>query len=337
MADHNPFYPYKTLGCNVKSRDASECASTTGPLEECREPMKMWEEIKRNGFLSTPHGSVPTPKQWETLRQNKNGAPKKKAKNGMREQTKKLMNISAPSGLLAGLNPGIIYHVRNTKQVRSIIDNVVISERLDGQIENKNIGHEESNNKGGLKRLRDFRHYDEQTSDVLLHEADPLALKLSSAVNTVSEDTNSGSKEEFSASHDNISSLSVKALRRSRKRVRNTIQRDLPVIFSKDFSSNQENDPHFSQPQSADATSDIARWRAIFCNMDKALLDEGEQLENRLSQVKEMQLHCERGLQYVSPTAFPRSNPMDNSRKNAVSLFKGGSSSLLHSPILNQL
>ncbi|KAK1271548.1 hypothetical protein QJS04_geneDACA005831 [Acorus gramineus] len=283
MADHNPFYPYKKLGCNVKSRDASECASTTGPLEECREPMKMWEEIKRNGFLSTPHGGVPTPKQWETLRRNKNGAPKKKAKNGMHEQTKKLMNIAAPSGLLAGLNPGIIYHVRNMKQVRSIIDNVVTSERLD--------------------------------------EADPLALKLSSAVNTVSEDTNCSSKEEFSGNHDNISSLSVKAatiacrwlslihqdirgrlaaLRRSRKRVRNTIQRDLPVIFSKGFSSNQENGPQFSQPQSA--TSDIA--------------------ENRLSQVKEMQLHCERGLQYVSPTAFPQSNPLDNSRPTKAEIIE---------------
>ncbi|XP_039135826.1 uncharacterized protein LOC120273263 [Dioscorea cayenensis subsp. rotundata] len=59
--EHNPFYPYKKLG-QVKSTDTSECGSTTGPVEES-EPLRMWKEMKQNGFLSSSHGGIPMPKQ----------------------------------------------------------------------------------------------------------------------------------------------------------------------------------------------------------------------------------------------------------------------------------
>ncbi|KAL9677061.1 hypothetical protein QQ045_005288 [Rhodiola kirilowii] len=41
-----------------------------------------------------------------------------------------------------------------------------------------------------------------------------------------------------------------------------------------------------------------ARWSSLFSQMETALSEEEKQLEDWLSQVKEMQLHCERGLQH---------------------------------------
>lgn len=73
------------------------------------------------------------------------------------------------------------------------------------------------------------------------------------------------------------------ALRRSKKRVRAVITTELPLLVSREFSSNQENDlqminstaGHFDQA-SADAHS--VRWNTLFGQMDKALSEEEGQL-----------------------------------------------------------
>ncbi|KAK1265391.1 hypothetical protein QJS04_geneDACA017004 [Acorus gramineus] len=329
---YDPFHPLK------KSRLASERASNKGSLEEIGDPMRLWKEIKNNGFLSISHGCAPEPKRRGGARRSKGSAPKKKSIHGMYEQASRPLKITAPIGLLNGLNPGIIKNVRNTKQVRSIIDSLLRSEMLDGQFENENIGQSVRGviNKEAPGSFKP-RHDDEQTSDVLegtfhggpsiasyhasKHEADSLKLNLAP------ENTSCISVEEFSAHHKSNDTRSVKAatvacqwldllhqdirgrlaaLRRSRKRVRTTIQRDLPVLFSKDFLPNQENDSH--------TASDIARWKAIFAHMEKALSDEGKHLENWLNQMKEMKLHCQWGLQSVGPAIFPPPYPSENSR-----------------------
>ncbi|RRT33025.1 hypothetical protein B296_00055045 [Ensete ventricosum] len=63
-AEHDLFYPYKKLG-RIKPADASESGSTTGPVEES-EPLRVWKEMKQNGFLSSSHGSILMPKQQES-------------------------------------------------------------------------------------------------------------------------------------------------------------------------------------------------------------------------------------------------------------------------------
>ncbi|KAL0321761.1 UNVERIFIED_CONTAM: hypothetical protein Scaly_2472500 [Sesamum calycinum] len=52
----------------------------------------------------------------------------------------------------------------------------------------------------------------------------------------------------------------------------------------------------FCHPDQATADAHSVRWSTLFAQMDKALSDEESHLESWLNQVKEMQLHCEKGL-----------------------------------------
>lgn len=141
--NHDAFYPYKNNE-NVKPRDASECGSSIGPFEP-KDPMRVWKEMKQNGFLSSSHGGLPAPKP--RARKIKNDGIKKKMELAKKEQVDRFAKIAAPSGLLNGLNPGIINHVRNSKQVHSIIEALVRSEKHENrQIQTKN-GTKESSDK----------------------------------------------------------------------------------------------------------------------------------------------------------------------------------------------
>ncbi|KAH7537673.1 hypothetical protein FEM48_Zijuj03G0117800 [Ziziphus jujuba var. spinosa] len=129
----DPFFPYKNSKY-LKPRDVSECGSSTGPLEE-NDSFRLWKEMKQNGFLShngflsSSHGGIPMPKQRG--RKSKKDVLKKNMELAKREQVDRFTKIAAPSGLLNELNPGIINHVRNRKQVHSIIEALVKSEKLE--------------------------------------------------------------------------------------------------------------------------------------------------------------------------------------------------------------
>ncbi|XVF81963.1 hypothetical protein PTKIN_Ptkin16aG0004700 [Pterospermum kingtungense] len=160
---------------NLKPKDVSECASSIGPVEE-KDSLRIWKEMKQNGFLSTSHGSIsmqngllsfshggisvqngllssshggiPVPKQRG--RKSKNDVFKKKMEIAKKEQVDRFTKIAAPSGLLNGLNPGIINHVRNRKQVHSIIEALVKSEKLENlPSESKQASHVKSGTKNG--------------------------------------------------------------------------------------------------------------------------------------------------------------------------------------------
>ncbi|RZB69149.1 hypothetical protein D0Y65_038776 [Glycine soja] len=114
-------------GCNpFKSKDVSESGSCVGPLEQ-KDPMTKWKQMKEYGFWSPSHAGIPKPKHHG--RKSKNEMLKKKMELAKREQVNRFTKIAAPSGLLNDLNPGIINHVRNRKQVLSIIENLVRSEK----------------------------------------------------------------------------------------------------------------------------------------------------------------------------------------------------------------
>ena len=49
--------PFHTQKDHEKTRDISECGSTTGPLQE-KDPLRMWKEMKQNGFLSSSYGGI---------------------------------------------------------------------------------------------------------------------------------------------------------------------------------------------------------------------------------------------------------------------------------------
>lgn len=73
-------------------------------------------------------------------------------------------------------------------------------------------------------------------------------------------------------------------MRRSKKRVRAVIHTELPFLISKEFSSDQENNPYGMQNLAdgfcnrATAEMHEARWGTLFGQMDKALSEEEKQL-----------------------------------------------------------
>ncbi|CAK7339982.1 unnamed protein product, partial [Dovyalis caffra] len=376
------------------SRGVSECGSTTGPVQE-KDPLRMWKEMKQNGFLSSSyggisiqsgsmsssHGGIPMPKQRG--RKPKDDVLKKKMELAKREQVDRFTKIAAPSGLLNGLNPGIINHVRNKRQVHSIIEALVRSEKLEnGCLESKQAIHlksgtKETNNMSdsGIHRLS-FSHGEGSSTSLFgsrqtrghpisngqgdfsivdtvnarnfaphaaVREDDALALKLSSSTNAL-EDSRSVLNEE-SANSTSVSCLSLRAatvssqwlellhqdirgriaaLRRSRKRVRAVITTELPFLISKEFSAIEVDGSYIMKSSSevvsnnATAAMHQARWKALFDQLDKSLSEEEKQLESWLSQVKEMQLHCDQGLQHLHYNAilgYPRTEKADSSQK----------------------
>lgn len=379
--NHESSYPCKNSAYKLK--DDFECASSVGPLDE-NESMRIWNEMKQNGFLSHTHGGASMPKLQ--ARKSKNDGMKKKIELAKKERVDRFAKIAAPSGLLNGLNPGIINHVRNSKQVHSIIEALVRSEKRENAHGRSKIPSNQT--KGGSKD-RDERKKDQESIDapgasrfnpaledlpgsrctsgyltslnksislnsvftggdggscmadtrvtgkMVYHpnpsidtKDDALALKLSSSTTIASDNTSSLSNEE-SANLASVNALSIKAanvaaqwlellhqdikgrlaaLRRSKKRVRAVIQTEFPCLFSREFSSNQENSSYGTQSSSvghfdnATAHAHCARWTALFDQMDRALSEEEKQLENWLNQVRRMQLQCDQGLQkYGAP------------------------------------
>ncbi|KAK0592447.1 hypothetical protein LWI29_019317 [Acer saccharum] len=354
------FYPQKNRN-HLKSRDVSECVSSSGPVE-VKDPMKIWKEMKQNGFLSSSHGGVqvqnstlssslggipPVPKQRG--RKTKSDSYKKKMEIAKKENVDRFTKIAAPSGLLNELNPGIINNVRNKKQVYSIIEAIVKSEKNENQHSGfRNLNDTENLEDSGISRHSDSYKEDKNAdgdSSMVDQEDDALALKLSSSTKAF-ENASSLSNEE-STNFTDASSLSVKAasvasqwlellhqdikgrlsaLRRSKKRVRAVITTELPFLISKEFSLGQDNDLNVMR-NSFDGVSKNAtghmhqqRWNALFDQLDRALSEEEKQLENWLNQVREMQLHCDQGLQYVhwnSSSAFQHPGTSENDFRSA--------------------
>ncbi|KAL0402988.1 UNVERIFIED_CONTAM: hypothetical protein Sradi_1939600 [Sesamum radiatum] len=373
--NNDPFYPYKNCE-HLKSRDDSECGSSSGPLEE-KDSMRIWEGLKQNNYMSIPYGAVPMPvSKTRRRKKNNNDVMKKKIELSKKEQVDRFAKAAAPTGLLSGLNPGIINHVRNRKQVHSIIEALVKSERTENQrsgskqgnqinsgahelsgwgypldmhsglnrsalirgdvlLERRQTGHDglfaKSNDLKSETTRRNDHSYTKETRifermsshcNIENKENDGLALKLSSSVTVASEGTSCLSNEE-SGNFTSVTSLSVKAanvasqwlellnqdirgrlaaLRRSKKRVRAVVTTELPLLMSREFSSNLEKDSYTTEASTlchfdkSPIDAHAVRWTTLFEEMDKALSEEESHLESWLNQVREMQLHCERGL-----------------------------------------
>lgn len=160
--------PFNTDKYNdqLKLRDASECGSTCEPLVE-KDPLKVWKQMKKNGFMSTFHGGVLVPKPRATKTKAEKIKKKPDTATTTRDQVDRFAKIAAPSGLLNGLNPGIINNVRSSRQVRSKIEALVSSARYEGDtrtlkqsssaamaLENvSSVSNEESSNQATVSTL----------------------------------------------------------------------------------------------------------------------------------------------------------------------------------------
>ncbi|KAL1197053.1 hypothetical protein V5N11_024846 [Cardamine amara subsp. amara] len=149
----------------------SECGSSNDPVEE-KDPMKLWKAMKQNGFLTNPyggmsttsssclvsssHGGIPAPRKRGRKSKNNNEAAmakKRKIEIARKEEVDRFATLAAPSGLLNELNPGIINHVRNKKQVLSIIENIVKSERDAGNFYHPSMRYSHNAVGGSRKNL----------------------------------------------------------------------------------------------------------------------------------------------------------------------------------------
>uniref|UniRef100_A0A1J3IVP6 Uncharacterized protein n=1 Tax=Noccaea caerulescens TaxID=107243 RepID=A0A1J3IVP6_NOCCA len=353
--------------CSSRRRDKSsstdvysECGSSNVPVEEKDQGMKRWEAMKQNGFLSNPHGGIsvtssscvvssshggiPVPrKRGRKIKNNNNDAAvvkKRKIEIARKEEVDRFARLAAPSGLLNELNPGIINHVRNKKQVLSIIESIVKSERDSGNFYHHSMRHSNTTAGTSRKQLEDvntdafkyampedsysMRYYEEKYADGELSEdnntaGSRLQGKFSENASSLSsEDTadlNCASVLTVKAAtvasqwlellHQDIKGR-VSALRRSKKRVRAVVMTELPLIIMKEFPTDQENDPNLLlHGASRASTVDIhkARWMALFNQLEQTLSEEEKQLESWLNQVRELQIHCESGLQHLSLTS----------------------------------
>ena len=238
-AELNPFFPYKKLG-QSKVSDPSECGSTTGAIEES-ESHRKWREMKQNGFLSSSHGKLVVPRPRGRPPKRKRDDEFKKNTSTQHSQANKFVKVAAPSGLLSGLNPGIINHVRNSKQVYSIIKAMVHSERLENENQPACTNRPGERGKEVSERIQDQKygggfmncHFMMKDNNVMFHQAlptasqflpqddDNLKLQLSSAVTMSSDRTCSTSADDHASNHDYMTSLSVKGM--------------LPWLFNKYF------------------------------------------------------------------------------------------------------
>ncbi|GFP86619.1 hypothetical protein PHJA_000805700 [Phtheirospermum japonicum] len=332
--NNDPFYPFNHSKNLQKSRNDSECESSVGPPHE-KDPMTVWNGLKQNNYMSAQHGAPPMPAQKARARKKNNDVVKKKIEFVKKEHVDRFAKVAAPSGLLNGLNPGIINHVRNRKQVHSIIEALVGSERSEIRQgdEIKNCVAELMENDGRWDRFGEITKCDVE------NKPDGLGLKMSSCGTVGSENMSCLSAEE-SGNFKSVTSLSFKAanvasqwldllnqdirgrlaaLRRSKKRVRSVITTELPDLITREFSNNntekESNETKSSTLCSFDKASADAhavRWNTLFGQMDKSLSDEESHLENWLNQVKEMQLHCENGLRNSLENASQESGPTGN-------------------------
>ncbi|KAF8081930.1 hypothetical protein N665_0856s0019 [Sinapis alba] len=321
-----------------KSGGSSECGSSNVPVEEGNDPMKLWKAMKQNGFLSNPHGGVsvtssscvvssshggiPAPPRKRGRRSKSNDAAmvkKRKVEIARKEEADRFARLAAPSGLLNELNPGIINHVRNKKQVLSIIQSIVKSDKDSMRDSNTTVG-------GSRKNLEDVNtdasSYDmpEDSYSMHYHEEKCEFSEDNNTAGKVSENASSLSSEEDAAGLNHASVLTVKAatvasqwlellhqdikcrvsaLRRSKKRVRAVVTTELPFLIMKEFPANQENDPNGAS-RSSTVDNHKNRWMSLFNQLELTLSEEEKQLENWLNQVRELQSHCDRGLQNLS-------------------------------------
>lgn len=99
---------------------------------ERAESMRKWREMKQNGFLSGPLGGPVASR------------PRRKSKKRRGDSTKKdqqvvvvvdrFSNAAPPSGLLTGMKPGIIKHVRSKEQVYSVLEGLIRNADVAGDL-----------------------------------------------------------------------------------------------------------------------------------------------------------------------------------------------------------
>uniref|UniRef100_M4C7L8 Uncharacterized protein n=1 Tax=Brassica campestris TaxID=3711 RepID=M4C7L8_BRACM len=276
----------------VSPRDPSvsnQMCGAEGSLEKS-DSMRRWMEMKRNGFLSGPLGGVSAPssaapttpvevpaqKQQKNKRRGDSVKKRNEAPRKEQQQVDRFSNVTAPSGLLTELNPGIINHVRSKKQVCSIIEAL---------IRNATVGERNTdlNVRGSVR------------------EDKALAFKLPS--------TGASDHDNSFTTPEQATSLAVQAASVASQWL-DFLHQDLSGRLAESSSTNVSGD--VTSDKTATETHHI-KWSAKFDQIKKALCDEEKDLEQSLNQVKEMQSRCNEGLRQMDEYSPFSSQSSDSS------------------------
>ncbi|KAL0844670.1 hypothetical protein Bca101_017916 [Brassica carinata] len=313
----------------VSPRDPSEKAGpfqgAEGSLEKS-DSMRRWMEMKRNGFLSGPLGGVSAPpssaattppvevpaqKQQKSKRRSdslkkRNEAPRKE----QQQQVDRFSNVTAPSGLLTELNPGIINHVRSKKQVCSIIEALIRNATVGERTDDLNVRGSVRVDKALAFKLPPTGASDHANSFTNPEQSTYLAVQAATVAS-----------QWLDFLHQDLSGR-LAAVQESKNRVHNILTAELPLLVSsKESSSIKESTPQLTNTKaSGDVTSDKTvtemhhiKWSAKFDQIKKALYDEEKDLERSLNQVKEMQTRCNEGLRQMDEYSPFSSQSSDSS------------------------
>lgn len=341
---------------DLKQSDVSECGSCAVSPKE-KDSLRAWKEMKQNGFLSSSHQAIFGGKNSAVVsssithggipvvprkrgRKSKTDGFNQKMEIAKKEKVDRFSKIAAPSGLLNGLNPGIINHVRNRKQVHSIIEALVKSdERLNSQSKQAKKDHQimdglqlhhsderwppnthswDKQSRGctipGLKSCSSNPagrrgHGDSSVIDQV-SEADTLALKFSSSAQASEIFNASSLSKEDSSSLTSVSSLSVQGasaaslwlelLQQDIKGRLSALRRSKKRVRAVTATELSFLISKEFSEMNAIAEMHMARWTALFDHMDKQLTEEEKQLENWSYQVRDMQLCCDQGLNHIN-------------------------------------
>ncbi|KAL1219476.1 hypothetical protein V5N11_007271 [Cardamine amara subsp. amara] len=301
--------------------------SAVGSMDKS-DSMRRWMEMKRNGFLSGPLGGVASPnpavvstpievpaqKQQKNRRRGDSVKKRNDVPRREQQQVDRFSNVTAPSGLLTELNPGIINHIRTKKQVCSIIEALIRNVNDDATVgerhANMNVRDSVREDKALAFKLPSTGISDNANSITNSEQAMALAVEAA----TVASQWLEFLYQDFSGR--------LSAVQDSRNRVQRILTTELPnLVSSIESSSNQESTLQMTDTNtSGDASSDKAgpethhiRWSAKFDQINKTLYDEEIDLERSLNQVKEMQLRCNEGLRQMDEYSPFSSQSSDSS------------------------
>ncbi|CAH9059989.1 unnamed protein product [Cuscuta epithymum] len=288
----------------------------------------------------------------------KNERMKRKIELAKKEQADRFAKIAAPTGLLTGLNPGIINHVRNTKQVHSIIEALVKSEKYDSNLilegkQGKSGGERKELKdieKGTMNALSTGMHiigYSAPSNECELEGDNGNSCMIGKRTKYLSDCNGANSvvsNDDASTNVADVTALSINAarvasqwlellnqdtegrlaaLRSSRKRVWEVIHTEFPCLITKEFSYNNNSNPLQDPGGCEKAAAHHARWSALFFQLDASLCEEECQLVSWQKQVQEMQLQCEHGLiKYTNNNMVPRGSPRLAALQNDIRLDK---------------
>ncbi|XP_056863878.1 uncharacterized protein LOC108851026 [Raphanus sativus] len=239
---------------------------------ERAESMRQWKEMKQNGFLSGALGG-PVASRPRKSRRRRRGDSSKKG-NQVPDTKDQHVTAPPPSGLLTGMKPGIIRHVRSKEQVYSVLESL--------------IRNADSNARDSTRQDK-LSDHDIPFTDP--EQAKSLAVEAATVASQWLDFLHQDLSERLSAAQD------------SRNRVDDTLKAELPLLVS---SANQESSTSGGDVSLDETVTEAhqMKWSAKFDEFKKQLQDQEKDLETALNQVKDMQSQCNEGLRQMKEASF---------------------------------